>query len=57
MVDEIRREGAHTRAEISHDVKEEGKLTREAIQHTMFSLGKFLDGLSSHFSNIINVVY
>ena len=57
VADEIRREGAHIRAEISHEIKEEGKLTREAIQQTMFSLGKFLDGLSSHFSNIINVVY
>ena len=42
VVDEIRREGAHT---------------REAIQQTVLSLGKFLDVLSSHFSNIINVGY
>ena len=42
VVDEIRREGAHT---------------REAIQQTMFSLGEFLDVLSSRFSNTINVVY
>lgn len=41
VIDEIRREGAHTRAEISQDIKEEGKLTREAIQQTMVSLGKF----------------
>ena len=42
VVDEIRREGAHT---------------REAIQQTMLSLGMFLDVLSSHFFNTINVVY
>lgn len=57
VIDEIRREGAHTRAEISQDIKEEGKLTREAIQQTMVSLGKFPDGLSCHVSNTINMVY
>ena len=42
VVDEIRQEGAQTRAEISQDVKQEGALTREAIRQTMSTSGKLL---------------
>ena len=48
VVDEIRQEGAQTRAEISQDVKNDGELTREAIRQTMSTSGKLIGLLRSY---------